>query len=277
LATSAAATASNAEYGPEGIAMHTLLRGLICLALSVGYLDSAAAGEDPCKFSAERRLSLEGTGLEELEIVGRGGDLQVRPGSTARVDASGRACASSAAMLGRTQIRGSREGARARVFVQVPDDAGELDSGYATLNLVVNAPAGVAIRITDTSGDVDVEGVRLVQITDSSGDVEVRGTTGDLEINDSSGDLELIDIDGALTLTDSSGDITVGTARSVHVLRDSSGDIRVDGVKGDVVIDDDSSGDIYVDDIGGNVAVVSDSTGERSIGNVRGSVRQPPD
>ena len=231
--------------------MHTMLRGLICLTLTVGWLDAAAAWPDSCKFSADRTLSLDGAGLEEIEIVGRGGDLEVRPASTAGVNASGRACASSAEMLERTQIRGSREGAKARVFVQVPDEPGELDSGYATLDIAVKVPASVAVRITDTSGD--------------------------LEINDSSGDLKLTDVGGALTLTDSSGDITVDTAKSLHVLRDSAGDIRAVGVNGDVVIDNDSSGDIYVDDIDGNVEVVSDSTGERSIENVRGSVRQPPE
>ena len=257
--------------------MHTMLRVLICLTLSVGWLDAAAAGPNPCKFSADRQLSLDGAGLEEIEIVGRGGDLEIRPSSTAGVDALGQACASSAGMLERTQIRGAREGATARVFVQVPDEPGELNSGYATLDLSVKVPAGVAVRITDTSGDIDVEGVRVAQITDSSGDIEVRETTGDLEINDSSGDLKLTGVGGALTLTDSSGDITVDTAKSLHVLRDSAGDIRAVGVKGDVVIDNDSSGDIYVDDIDGNVEVVSDSTGERSIENVRGSVRQPSD
>jgi hypothetical protein len=255
--------------------MRPLLSSVVCLLSSIGWIDCAAAWPESCKFSADRKLELQSGGLIELEIVARGGDLKLQSSSSSGVAASGRACASSAELLERTQIRGTRDGTKARVFVQVPDDVGDLDSAYATLDLVIEVPAGVSVQITDTSGDIDAQGVRLARITDSSGDIETRGTSGDLEVSDSSGDLHLSDVEGAVTISDSSGDVTVDTAQSLRVLRDSSGDLRIVGIKGDVVVDNDSSGDIHVDRIGGNVEVVSDSSGERSIEHVVGSIREP--
>ena len=245
----------------------------LCALLVAGTAD---AWPEQCKFEAERTLTLDVTAIQTLEIVGRGGDLDVRSGAPATVSASGRACASSAALLERTQIRTTREGNNARVFVQIPDEPGDLDDGgYATLDLTVHVPAGLRIEITDTSGDIDAQGIQLARITDSSGDIEVRDTAGDLEVGDSSGDLSFTRIDGALTVSDSSGDLQVDTAKSVRVVRDSSGDLRIVRVSGDVIIENDSSGDITVDDIGGNVEVVADSSGERRIEHVKGTIRQP--
>ena len=245
----------------------------VCALLAAATAD---AWPEQCKFAAERALTLDTRGIEKLEIVGRGGDLKVRTGSATTISASGRACASSAALLERTQIRSTREGGNARVFVQIPDEPGDLDDGgYATLDLAVQVPAGLGIEITDTSGDVDAQGIKLARITDSSGDIEVRDSSGDLEVSDSSGDLSFTAIDGALTVSDSSGDLQVDTARSVRVVRDSSGDLRIVRVSGDVTIENDSSGDIVVDDVGGNVEVVTDSSGERRIEHVKGTIREP--
>jgi hypothetical protein len=247
----------------------------LVLSLAAGPVSADAWSDGDCKFQAERKVTLDVAGLEKLEVVGRGGDLKVRPVPGNTVTASGRACASTQALLANTQIRSTREGSSARVFVQVPDEPGALDDGYATLDLEVEAPMELAIEITDTSGDVDIEGVHVARITDSSGDVEARDVSGDLEVSDSSGDLTFTRINGALTVTDSSGDLEIDTAKSVRIVRDSSGDVRIVRVSGDVTIENDSSGDLVVDDVGGNVEVVTDSTGERHIEHVRGAVREP--
>ena len=248
---------------------------IAALILTLPLLPGVAFGwPGHCKYGADRSVSLPAAGVTRLEIVGRGGDLKVRSTSSPAIAGSGRACASSEAMLEQTQIRSTQDGSNARVFVQVPDD---LDSGYATLDLTVLVPAGVTVEVTDTSGDTDVESVQLAHVTDSSGDVVVRDVTGDLEVNDSSGDVRLTNVDGALTVTDSSGDLIVDTARSVRVLRDSSGDMRIERISGNVVIETDSSGDIEIDHVGGNVEVLSDSTGDRSIHDVKGTIRVPED
>jgi DUF4097 and DUF4098 domain-containing protein YvlB len=231
---------------------------------------------DDCDFSADRRASLPAEGVVSLEIIARAGDLTVRRASGPAIEGSGPACAASAELLAKTQIRTAREGGTARLFVQVPDEP-DTDRGNVTLDLTVAVPAGIAVTIVDTSGDIDVRDVRLAAITDSSGDIVVHDAEGDLEVNDSSGDVRLTNVGGAVTVTDSSGDLIVDTVQSLRVVRDSSGHIRVERVTGNVVIENDSSGDIEIDDVLGSVEVVADSTGERSIEGVKGSVSVPED
>ena len=234
-------------------------------------------GDDDCEFGADRQATLPTEGITTLEIIARAGDLTVKPASGPAIDGSGRACASSQALLDKTHIRTSRDGSAARLFVQVPDEPGVLDRGYVTLDLTVAVPAGISVKIVDTSGDIDVSGIQLAAITDSSGDIVFRDSSGDLEVNDSSGDVRLTNVAGAVTLTDSSGDLQIDSVRSLRIVRDSSGDIRIVRVAGNVVIENDSSGDIEIDHVDGSVEVVADSTGERAIADVKGPITVPED
>ena len=236
----------------------------------------AAAWDLNCKYSADRRAELDAAGAERLEVVARAGDLKVEPGPGAVVSASGRACASSEEFLEQTQIRTQREGSVLRVFVQVPDEMKGVGIFYASLDLTVRVPDSLPVSITDTSGDMTVENVRVTSITDSSGDMLLRGTRGDVELNDSSGDLRVENTEGAVTITDSSGDIRVERAGSVRIRTDSSGDITINGIAGDVLIERDSSGDISVSGVGGRMELVADSSGSVRVTDVKGSVTLPP-
>ena len=229
-----------------------------------------------CKYSADRRAELDAAGAERLEIVARAGDLKVEPGPGAAVTASGRACASSEQFLEQTQIRTQRDGSVLRVFVQVPDEMKGVGIFYASLDLTVRVPGSLPVSITDTSGDITVEQVRVTAITDSSGDMLLRGSQGDVELNDSSGDLRVENAEGAVTITDSSGDIHVDRAGSVRIRTDSSGDITIRAIAGDVLIERDSSGDISVADVGGRMELVADSSGSVHVADVKGNVSLPP-
>lgn len=236
----------------------------------------AGAWEPDCKYSADRRAELDAAGAERLEIVARAGDLKVEPGPGAAVTASGRACASSEQFLEQTQIRTQRDGSVLRVFVQVPDEMKGVGIFYASLDLTVRVPGSLPVSITDTSGDITVEQVRVTAITDSSGDMLLRGSQGDVELNDSSGDLRVENAEGAVTITDSSGDIHVDRAGSVRIRTDSSGDITIRAIAGDVLIERDSSGDISVADVGGRMELVADSSGSVHVADVKGNVSLPP-
>jgi hypothetical protein len=236
----------------------------------------AAAWDLNCKYSADRRAELDAAGAERLEIVARAGDLKVEPGPGSVVRVSGRACASSEEFLEQTQIRTQREGSVLRVFVQVPDEMKGIGIFYAALDLTVRVPDSLPVSITDTSGDIDVEKVRVTAITDSSGDMLLRGTQGDVELNDSSGDLRVENAEGAVAITDSSGDIRIDGAGSVRIRTDSSGDITIRTIAGDVLIERDSSGDISVSGVGGHMELVADSSGTVSVTDVKGSVTLPP-
>ena len=248
-----------------------LLAVVVLLALPV----AAIAWDMGCKFSAERRGNLDTSGAERVEILARAGDLTVRPATGSTVSADGRACASSQAFLDQTQLHVRREGNVVQVHVQVPDEMTGIGIYYASLDLQVQVPAGLPVHVTDSSGDVTLDGVRVVRLQDSSGDIVARRLLADIEIDDSSGDLRIEDAAGDVRVSDSSGDVVIRGARSVHIPRDSSGDIVIERVAGNVLIDQDSSGDIVIAGVGGNVDLRQDGSGQVRVTNVTGTVRVP--
>jgi hypothetical protein len=244
---------------------------LALLALPVATL----AFDLDCRHSAERKASIDTAGAARIEIMARAGDLNVKPGSGTMLAASGRACASSQAYLEQTQVHVRRQGEVVQVHVQVPDEMKGIGLLYASLDLTVTVPGELPVEITDSSGDMTLESVRVAKVLDSSGDISARGLTGDVEIEDSSGDIRIDDTAGAVRVSDSSGDIVIRGASRVHIPQDSSGDIDVERVTADVRIDRDSSGDIRIAEVGGNVEVLADGSGQVRVTSVKGTVRLP--
>jgi len=248
-----------------------------CLVAAVALLalPMTALAWDDCKFSAERKGGIDTTGAERVEILARAGDLTVRPASGSALGAAGRACASRQEFLDETQLHVKRAGNVIQVHVQTPEKMSGIGIFYAYLDLQVVVPEGLPVDITDSSGDMDLEGVRVVRVTDSSGDVTARRLLADVEIDDSSGDVRVEDAAGAVRVADSSGDIVIRGAQSVHIPQDSSGDIIIERIAGDVIIDRDSSGDVLVSNVGGIVELGADSSGLVRVTDVRGTVQLP--
>ena len=252
---------------------HTIARLVAAVALLA--LPLTALARDDCKFSAERKGGIDTRGAERVEILARAGDLTVRPASGTALGAAGRACASRQEFLDQTQLHVQREGNLIRVHVQTPEEMSGIGIFYAYLDLQVVVPEGLPVEITDSSGDMSLEDVRVVRVSDSSGDITARRLPADIEINDSSGDVRVEDAAGAVRIVDSSGDIVIRGAGSVHVPRDSSGDMTIERVAGDVRIDQDSSGDVVVTGVGGNVEFIADGSGLVRVTDVQGTVRLP--
>lgn len=247
-----------------------VISGLVLWAFA-----APAGAWDMCKHRAERRASLDTTGVARVVINARAGDLEVKPGNGTTLVAAGPACASSAKFLEQTDIAVRREGDVLRVDVLVPDGMVGIGMFYATLDLTVNVPASLPIEITDSSGDLLAADVRVVKLTDSSGDVLLQRPRADVEIWDSSGDLRIEDAAGSVQVRDSSGDIVIVGAKEVVIPSDSSGDISIQRVAGSVRIDQDSSGDIRVTDVGRDFQLLSDSSGEVKVSGVKGQVHLP--
>lgn len=235
----------------------------------------ALAWDLDCKFSADRQGRLDTAGASRVEIFARAGDLTVRPATGTAVTASGRACASSQAFLDKTRLHVRREGEVIQVVVQVPDEMVGIGLMYASLDLAVQVPASLPVSITDSSGDMTLEGVRAVRVQDSSGDILARGLLADLEVEDSSGDIRIEDVQGQVRVNDSSGDVSIRGARGVHIPRDSSGDIRIERIAGNVTIDQDSSGDIEVSGVNGNFTLSADGSGQVRVTAVKGTTSLP--
>jgi len=195
---------------------HTLARLVAAIALLA--LPLTAFAWDGCKVSAERKGGIDTTGAERVEIIARAGDLTVRPASGSALGAAGRACASHQKFLDQTQLHVERAGNAIQVRVRTPEDMSGIGVFYAYLDLQVVVPEGLPVEITDSSGDVSVDGVRVARITDSSGDMIIERITGDVTIDrDSSGDVFVADVGG-----------------NVELIADGSGLVRVTDVKGTV-------------------------------------------
>jgi hypothetical protein len=256
-----------------------------------GLAASASFGND-CKFTADRSAGLDLAGIERVVILAGAGDLEVRGSGTAkRIEARGKACASSQEFLDRANLTVRRDGTVATIETQIPEAKSR---DHAWIDVEIALPANLPVEVTDSSGDGELRDLRALKIQDSSGDLRIESIADSVDVRDSSGEI-VIDKAGSVKLQDSSGNINVrevardvdvssdssgdieirGVMGRVNIVQDSSGDIRVWDVKGSVGVETDSSGDIRVADIGGDFTVRDDGSGEVNYENVTGRVSVP--
>lgn len=204
---------------------------------------------DECSVEAPRDASLDAAGATRLEIDAAAGSLAVTGVEGARtVSVQGTACAPDAERLAGVELRTERRGDT--LFVEAVFD--EDVRGQRRLDLVIEAPAGLAVSIDDGSGPIHVRGVAELSVDDGSGEIEVNDVAGDVEVEDGSGAIVLSGIGGSVRLDDGSGGIDVAE------------------VTGDVRIDDDGSGGIEIHRVGGSVEIGADGSGGIVAREVRG-------
>ena len=231
---------------------------LATLALVVA-LPSAARAQD---YDEPRNATVNAAGATSLKIDARAGQLRV----TGRADITevrvrGTARASSRGLLADIKLEAVRNGNEVTVRAVMPESRDSRDRDWndqALLDLVIEAPATLALDIEDSSGDMTVEGVAAkMRIQDSSGNIRVRDAGNDVWIGDSSGGIDIRGVKGSVEIDeDSSGEIEIyDVTGSVHVGRDSSGSINVSRVGGDFVVEHDGSGSIEYDGVKGKVDV----------------------
>lgn len=241
------------------------LSHLLLVAFVAGLAGGNAAAEDSsCRFRAERSGNADLEGIEKIVVRAGAGDLRITGSErAARLEARGRACASSENLLGKIGLRVRRDGKVAYVETELPQDppAIALGAWYATLDLEVTLPARLAVDVQDSSGDTHIEQLASLSITDSSGDLTVRRIAGAVTVADSSGEIEVEDVQ-SLRLQDSSGDVEIRrVARDVEIVADGSGDLEIERVGGSVRVRQDSSGEIRIADVTGSAVIEVDSSG----------------
>lgn len=231
-----------------------LTAGLACFA----QLAIAAEGSD-CKVAGERAATSPLTGVESVRIDAEAGGLKVNGVANApSIDARGKACASDDKMMQGINLELSLEGKVLHVSAKTPSGSVfHFGSQYASLDLTVTLPANLPVKVTDTSGDLEVAGVLDLDLTDGSGDILVHNIAQNVVIDDDSGDLVVTDVAGNVTL------------------KDGSGDIKVQRVAGKVEVTSDGSGDIDVDQVERGLTVLSDGSGEVNFSRVHGAIQIP--
>jgi DUF4097 and DUF4098 domain-containing protein YvlB len=161
--------------------------------------------------------------VDELRITAGGGDVQLMPSrdSTITVD---------------SRVRGSLHTPELDVDfdgsdVAVHGGCSEMAIGHCEATLLVGVPAGTAVRVDA-----------------SSGDIAATALTGNLTLHTASGDVRALNVSGRLDLDTASGDVDGAGIRSTSVrAHTGSGDIDVDfRVAPQTVEADTASGDVRI-------------------------------
>ena len=228
----------------------TVIGLFLCTMASIAWAD----------YEEERELTLPTRGIDTVDIDVGAGSLEV-------VGIEG---ADQISVLARIVIDDDEEDARRRIesdmtlTLEQDSDIARLvaafDSGVfgwvdsPRINLVVEVPSTMHLRIDDGSGSVEISNVR-----------------GDIRVDDGSGSLAMTDVGGEIVIDDGSGSITVRSAGGNVSISDGSGSITVRGAAGSVTVDD-GSGSIDVSDVEEDLIIVDDGSGGLDFSNIGGRV-----
>ncbi|MFK8053456.1 MAG: hypothetical protein AB8F65_10835 [Woeseiaceae bacterium] len=221
-------------------------------------LMTAANADDNCRHRMDIFEEVQLDGISEIVVDAGAGKLIVvgEPGVT-QVQIDGVACATDEDDLKQISVKSTRDGETLVLRTEIPRPAKSwMGSKYARLDLELNVPDNLPIRVTDTSGSLKVSDVAAVAIEDGSGSIQVQDVSGDVEI-----------------ISDGSGSISVVRSGSVHITEDGSGSITAAQIENDVYVGRDGSGSISAKDVGGNFIVKSDGSGSVSHRRVAGAVK----
>jgi hypothetical protein len=233
--------------------------------------ERARIQQSQCRFEAERILSSSVSGVDDFYVQAGSGSLEVvGVDGHESVQIVARACASSEEFLDDLQVTTELSGATLVVETHYPEMRGwSMGDRYASLDLRVEVPAGMAAEIHDGSGEVYITNVGPARVIDGSGELSVTGIRGDLTIEDGSGSMEIEDVSGNVSIQDGSGEVAVRGVGLDLDIQDSSGELEVRSVGGSVTLQD-SSGEIDVEEVTGSVRVIRDSSGGIEVRGIGG-------
>lgn len=235
------------------------------VALALG-CDLPGLHADSCRHEAERNVTVAADGVERVRIASGGGKLEVRgQPDLNEVRVRGRACASSPVELERVRLEAERSGSSIVVRTELPG------RGRHSLDLQIDVPAAVALDIRHGAGEVITRDTGPLRITDGSGDVDIEGVAGNLDIRDGSGQFGIRLVTGEVRGKDGSGDLSIREINGSVRVQDGSGAIEVIQVGGNVTVLD-GSGDIVVQQVEGDFSVKRDGSGAVNHEGVLGQV-----
>jgi DUF4097 and DUF4098 domain-containing protein YvlB len=236
----------------------------------------AQSGSD---FSAPRNAVVDASGARSVRVEAGAGILRIvgKPGLT-RVQVTGTAHASSEAILRDIKIVAERQGDEIFIKSDMPDENSSW-SGWndanAVLDLTIEVPQGINARVSDGSGEAEVDNVGDLEATDGSGEFQVDGASS-VHLSDGSGSVVIKNVRGDVRVRDGSGDIDArNVTGSFTVETDGSGGIFATDIQGSVIVEHDGSGEVSASRIGKDFIVESKGSGEVTYDNVKGRVDIP--
>jgi len=213
----------------------------------------------------------------DVRVIGeRGrGDISIEITKVVRAKGAEQAARLFASM----KVDVARGGAEINVNARYPEETDRERSiiGYimqqypsARCDLSLTVPAGLNVRTTTSSGDIEISALEsAVEITSASGDAELRDIGGAVRVNLASGDAAIARAGADASVTTASGDIAMEEIKGNAVVRTAAGDIELRGIAGSVTAAS-SSGDVSAEDIG--AVTYSGTNGSATFTGVRGGV-----
>jgi len=251
-------------------------------------------------YHEKRPLELDGDGLSSIEVHNGAGDIEVTSMKTDRIRIEAEIILDG---FSKNEIQRILEhdlelslratGSRARLIAEFdfPGPRKVLEMATALINLKVNVPEGLSLRIEDGSGEIIIHdytgdisvddgsgslhltnissgrleiedgsgGMELEQISgetsidDGSGDIIINGLTGNLTVDDGSGSLECRQIKGHVSVGDGSGNMLIEKVNGSVKIKDGSGSVEIEQVSADVEIFESGSGGVHISDVAGQV------------------------
>ena len=265
---------------------------LVTPAIFISIILSSCVRADYCAESKIIERDFDASAFNQLEVKALAGDLEITPSTDDKIRFWGKVCTDEKHYLDMIDLKVVKSDGNLTLTTIIPYHRDDFDPGYATMDIELSIPVALPTRLRDSSGDILVKGVSVMEIDDSSGDIRVfngktnlsirdssghiliRGLTGDVTITDSSGHIDLFDIEGSVAIPgDSSGDIDIkNVTGAVGIDRDGSGDIDIGVIGQDVIIGRDGSGDIKIKEVRGMVRIGADGSGSISVGDVAGNL-----
>lgn len=229
-----------------------------------------------CDYTVDRELTLSAAGVSLVDVQAGSGELHIEgEDGLAEIVVVGRVCASDQTLLDELTVSGESVDGTAFIRTHYPGTQGWSGRRTARIDLIVLVPAGMAVEVEDSSGDLEVRRTGDLRIDDSSGGITVSDVRGALEIDDSSGGLDVDGVAGDVYIEDGSGGLDIRSVTGSIVLRDGSGGIDIEDVTGSVVIEEDGSGGIDVRNVGQDFEVRRDGSGGIRHSGVQGTVDVP--
>jgi hypothetical protein len=255
------------------------MRALVFTLAALVAIDAHAGKLDgDCQEFAERSALQPASGVRRVVIISGAGFLHVEGGAGAtEIRATGRACAPIEELLVGIRLDATRSGSTVTIKATVPKEEGSFFASAPRLDFTVTLPAGIAIDVADTAGDIDIRDVGTARVINKTGPIAIRNVVGNLSVQTTSGAIGIEDVSGDVHVpSDASGNIRIErVGGSVNVDRDGSGSMVIRNVKRNVTIAADTSGAVTVSGVGGDFALGSKGSGSVSYERVSGHVWIP--
>jgi hypothetical protein len=256
------------------------MRALIVtvVLLTATALRAGSFGGGDCQEFAYRSIVQSAKGVTRVVIIGRRGFLHVegRAGAT-EIRADGKACAAIEHLLVGIVFSASRSGSQVTIEAHIPKEGDSFFASAPRLDFTVTVPAGIAVDVADTSGELTIRDTGNTNVAVANDEVNIRDVKGNVTVRARSGAIDIDGVRGGVHIpANPSGVIKIArVGGSVTIDDHGSGSIDVRNVKRNLVISVDGSGVVAVSDIGGDFTLGSKASGSVDYKRVTGRVTVP--